>query len=184
MAPDFRCHRPSGFGRCRLPVWGVPQGQGSVAVRGSGSIAHAASCRRLASRRWKRASLLRARPACRGGTTGASGRALRLSSFMRWTTAHAIISELSMVLFLSFVAGTELVPAVVRWCAGFRVCTSQVRIGYIWLCAATAGSPPVRAPDSKSVIAATSAGVSDTAAEPRFSRMRAAWTDFGMTMVP
>jgi hypothetical protein len=67
-------------------------------------MAHAARCRRLASKAWRRTSRLRVRPAGRGAITGAFGNALSASLLMVFRNAQAIISEKSIVLFLSFIA--------------------------------------------------------------------------------
>ncbi len=62
-------------------------------------MAHAAWCRRRASNPCRRTSPLRVFPAGRGGITGAFGNALSASWLMDLTTAQAIISEKSTVLF-------------------------------------------------------------------------------------
>jgi hypothetical protein len=76
--------------------------RGSVAVCRSGSMPHAARCKTLASRPRARASLGRLRPLLCGATTGAFGNALRPSCVIVLMTAQAIMSEKSIILFLSF----------------------------------------------------------------------------------
>ncbi len=70
---------------------------------------HAARCRRRASNACRRASRVPVRPAGRGAITGACGNALSASWLMDLTTAQAIISEKSIVLFCRLLR-TEMRP--------------------------------------------------------------------------
>ncbi|MDQ0238472.1 hypothetical protein J2S94_000539 [Arthrobacter bambusae] len=72
---------------------------GSTNAGTLGSIPHAARWSAVASQPRSRAS--RRRLAGRAGTTGAPGKALRLSLFTRPMTAQAIINEKSIVIFFS-----------------------------------------------------------------------------------
>jgi hypothetical protein len=56
--------------------------------------------------------------------------------------------------------------------------------GYSWVKEATAGSEPRRAPDSKAVMAASSSLESVRVEAAKFSRIREAWLDLGITMFP
>src|SRR6478735_5710393 len=55
---------------------------------------------------------------------------------------------------------------------------------YIWVKEATAGSEPMRAPDSSAVMAEISSPDSFRDEAAKFSRMRPGFADLGMTMLP
>ena len=55
---------------------------------------------------------------------------------------------------------------------------------YIWVKATSTGSAPIRTPDSSAVIASSSSRLRLTSAAARFSRIRCASADLGITMLP
>jgi hypothetical protein len=88
--------------------FGVLHLQGSKTGCTLGSILHAARCKAVASQPRSRAS--RRLLAGRAGTTGAPGKALRLSLFTMLMTAQAIINENSIVIFFSSKARSPELP--------------------------------------------------------------------------
>jgi hypothetical protein len=77
--------------------------RGSATTGGTGSIARAAWCNTPASQACTRTRLPDVELACRAVAIGASGDAPRPSCFIELMTTKAIISELSIVFFLSTV---------------------------------------------------------------------------------